>query len=323
VILGFLGRGLATLYARFARAHALVKAAIVIVLGAVLLWNAWAVFIVWTVDDSLPLAIPEARIQPGMSRSVAAAATLVEREARRWTPAAPWFMPASSLGRMPNFQLGIVFAVSQFVTALQERVARFRGSSAMDPDITQALGQLKYDPYAWLWGQGNIVPMSTASSQYLGGVRRLDAYNARLARKDQSTDFNDSGDALRDALDAIASDLGSMSAVLETRTIESNAAWFDGEGRHIFYQAKGRMYAYTAILEGLGVDYGKILALKQLEPQWKALIASMKIGAELAPFLPSNGPQDSSFIPSNLAAQGFYLLRARVKLREISSALQS
>lgn len=297
----------------------------VVIAIVVILVLAWPAGMLWVhkVDDTLPLAVPTEREQPGMSRSVAVLATLVDREARRWTPNAPWFLPASSLTRMPNYQLGILAASAQFANALQEHVARNRGSSSMDPDILQAVGHLKYPGDTWLWGNGNLLPMPTAQAQYRIAVGELDAYNRRLAAHDPNTNFNASGDALVDALDAIASDLGSASEALERRSIESNAAWFDYQARVIFYQTKGRLYTYTVLLNALGQDYHDVLAVKKLEPQWAHLLTSISIGAEMAPWFVCNGPNDSTFIPSTLTSEGFYLLRARTELREITNALHS
>ena len=41
----------------------------------------------------------------------------------------------------------------------------------------------------------------------------------------------------------------------------------------------------------------------------------------LQPLVVVNGRADSQFLPSHLAAQGFYLLRARTQLREIRDIL--
>ncbi len=54
---------------------------------------------------------------------------------------------------------------------------------------------------------------------------------------------------------------------------------------------------------------------------WSQMEASMFEAAELQPGVVVNGDPDSQALPSHLSAQGFFLLRARVQLREIANIL--
>ena len=45
---------------------------------------------------------------------------------------------------MPAYQTGIMSAVGRFTTELRDRVARVRGSSAVDPDLESAAGRINY-----------------------------------------------------------------------------------------------------------------------------------------------------------------------------------
>ena len=53
------------------------------------------------------------------------------------------------------------------------------------------------------------------------------------------------------------------------------------------------------------------------------MLFSLRQAAELDPLIIVNGAPDAAFMPSHLPAQGFYLLRARTQLREISNVLQN
>ena len=53
-----------------------------------------------------------------------------------------------------------------------------------------------------------------------------------------------------------------------------------------------------------------------------ALKLSFRIASQLDPWIVWDGYLDGLLIPNHLAAQGFYLLRARTQLREISNILQ-
>jgi hypothetical protein len=71
----------------------------------------------------------------------------------------------------------------------------------------------------------------------------------------------------------------------------------------------------------LGLDYAKVLGERELTNAWAKMLESLRHAAELSPLIVANGMPDSQFVPSHLAAQGFYLLRARTKIREITNIL--
>ncbi len=48
---------------------------------------------------------------------------------------------------------------------------------------------------------------------------------------------------------------------------------------------------------------------------------TFRVAAQLDPWVVWNGYPDALLIPNHLLAQGFYLLRARTQLREISNIL--
>ena len=51
------------------------------------------------------------------------------------------------------------------------------------------------------------------------------------------------------------------------------------------------------------------------------MIASLRTAATLHPLVIVNGRPDGQLAPSHLAVQGFYLLRARTQMREITNIL--
>ena len=53
----------------------------------------------------------------------------------------------------------------------------------------------------------------------------------------------------------------------------------------------------------------------------KQLVDNMFVAAELQPWWVVNGRPDSQFWPSHLASQGFFLLRARTQMREVTNVL--
>lgn len=272
-----------------------------------------------TIADELEFQPGQDYAVDGGSKAVATAAALVAREANRWSPNKPWLHPASGLDNMPNYQLGILYASSRFAIELGDALGRTRGSSAIDPDLDRAAGLLKYDGTIWYWGSGNFVPTATADSQYIQGVEALVSYNRRLASGEATYDRR--ADNLIAFLDRVASDLGSASAALDERALQSNAGYFDTRADDLFYNIKGRLYGYGLILRDIGSDFASVIAEKQSTALWEQMMTSLSTAAVMDPLIVSNGKQDGLFVPSHLASQGFYLLRARTQLKELTDTL--
>ncbi len=269
-------------------------------------------------DDPAFQPGPDYTVEGG-SLAVATAAAVVAREVDRWAPNKPFWHPAALLDNMPNYQLGLLYAVSRFAVEMGDQLGRMRGSSAIDPDLDRAAGLLKYDGRIWYWGQGNIVPTAPAQDQYEKAVLSLLAYNVRLARGDAVYDRR--ADNLIAFLDRVAADLGSASAALERRASESNAGYFDTKADDLFYNIKGRLYGYYLLLRDVGQDFAAVIADKQASGIWQQMLENLRVAAVMDPLIVANGHQDGFAVPSHLSAQGFYLLRARTQLREVADAL--
>ncbi|MDX2145079.1 MAG: DUF2333 family protein [Rhodospirillaceae bacterium] len=273
-----------------------------------------------TIDDDVDMqAAPEFTVEGG-SRAVAIVATMVSQQTEYWAPNKPFWMPAAALDNMPNYQMGIVYAVSRFAVELGDYLGRVRGSSGMDPNLDRATGLFKYDATTWYWGQGNILPMPTAESRYREAVAALMTYNRAVAAGQANYDRR--ADNLIAFLDRVAADLGSASASLDARAGETGAGFFDTQADDVFYDVKGRLFAYHMILREIGVDFEQVIREKQATAIWNNMLASLRTAAEMSPLIVANGAQDSMVVPSHLSALGFYLLRARTQIREATDGLQ-
>ena len=281
----------------------------------------FGVGMIWynTIADDLDFQPSTTYVFEGGSMAVSTAAALVAREAERWAPNKPWLHPAAGLDNMPNYQLGILYSASRFAVELGDALGRTRGSSSIDPDLDRAAGLLKYDGTIWYWGSGNLVPTATADSQYLQGVAALLSFNQRLASG--SATYDRRADNLISFLDRVTSDLGSASAALGERSLQSNAGYFDLRADDVFYNIKGRLYGYSLILRDIGADFGSVIAEKQASSIWEQMMASLRTAAEMSPPIVANGTGDGMVAPSHLLAQGFYLLRARTQMKEVTDAL--
>jgi hypothetical protein len=92
------------------------------VLAVVLLYYPVGMIWVHKIDDDIAFA--PADVPEGGSRAVALAAGLIDREINRnrWTANDPFFMPGWALDNMPNYQLGLVSALSRFAIEMTDQI---------------------------------------------------------------------------------------------------------------------------------------------------------------------------------------------------------
>lgn len=302
----------------------LLRAAMVLggIVVAVLLYYGIGALWVHNVDDDpdfgTELAVPDQA-----SRAVAVLAALIEREVdqHEWVANDPPFMPGYVLDNMPAFQMGMMTAIGRFTTELRDRLARIRGSSAVDTDLESAAGRINYPGDVWIFEWSGMPVQPSSESQYRRGLLDLQRYNERLAQG--SAVLERRADNFMATLDRMSDDLGSVSAALTREVDEGATLGLDFNADNLFYNTKGKLYAYYLILRELGNDFANVIRERNLEASWNELLYSARLGATLHPWLVSNGPMDSQATPNHLAAQGFLLLRVRTKLEEIISILQT
>ena len=269
------------------------------------------------IDDDTTLTAPP---PAGGSHAVAIAVRLIERETieNRWTPMDPFFMPSAPLDNMPNFQIGIRDALSRFTIELTDQIGRVRGSSAADEDLELATGYLRYAPDIWdVDLTESVVPRPSSADRYRNAARALAAYNDRLS--EGNAVFERRADNLLATLERFAADIGSASAVIDNSVTDLSA--FSIYADDVFYHTKGRLYGYLMLLRALQADFGNVIAEKQLGSLWAQTMASLEQAATMDPLVVINGSPDAALLPSHLAAQGFYLLRARTQIKEIINVL--
>jgi hypothetical protein len=296
-----------------------VGAVIVVVL---LLYYPIGMVLTHKIDDDINYQIPQALLVKDGSRSVAMAAALIDREVvqNRWVANDPFFMAPSALDNMPNFQQGVVSALARFAFELTDQIGRTRGTSQTDPDLQEAAGQLQYQGTVWIFDLStSLAPTVTSEARYAAAGKALRNYNERLATG--AAVFERRADNLLATLDRFALDLGASSATIDKHITEHSGSLIDLQADDIFYGIKGQTYAYYLLLRELGDDYANVIAERQLTGAWTKMLESMQHAAELSPLVVVNGSPEGQLLPSHLAAQGFYLLRARTKLREITNIL--
>ncbi len=298
----------------------LIRLIAIVVVLIVVLYYPIGMILTHKINDDPDFAAPQ--VDPGASQAVAVAAALMDREVNQtaWPANDPFFMPGAALDNMPNFQIGIRDAVKRFALELQDEIGRNRGTSSADPDLQTAASAFNYAPDVWVWNTGSILPTSSSTDNvYNNGIKALRAYNARLAKGQAA--FERRADNLIGTLDKIGKDLGDRSEKSNQQIDHFSGSWIDFQADDVFYENKGRMYADALILRDLGKDFADILKEKGAQPIWDRMVQSLLEGAELQPWVVINGRPDAMMQPNHLAAQGFYLIRARAQLEELNDVL--
>lgn len=276
-----------------------------------------------TIDDDPNFAPGETEVTVGGSEAVSVATALIRREVdgHGWVANDPFFLPGSVLDNMPNYQQGIVGALAVFSFELKDQIGRTRGSSQVDPDLQEASGLLQYSGTKWRWDfSTSFWPISTSEEQYRKARRALLDYNRRLGENEAV--FERRADNLLATLDRIALDVGSLSAVIDDHLAGGRPFLApDTRADDVFYGVKGRAYAYAMLLRGLRKDFAGIIEDKELVSAWDQMAASLNAVIALDPIVVTNGKPDGWLWPNHLTAQGFYLLRARTQLRELTNIL--
>jgi len=292
----------------------------ILLLAVIVLYYPVGMAITHKINDDANFAAPP--VGAGASQAVAVAAALMDREVNQtdWPANDPFFMPGWALDNMPNYQIGIRDAVKRFALELQDEIGRNRGTSAADPDLQTAASAFNYQPDAWVWNPAtSLMPTATTEEQYGRGIKGLLNYNLRLTQGKAS--FERRADNLLSTLDRIGKDLGAASDRTSRQIDENSGSWIDLHADDVFYQNKGLLYGDALILRDLGKDFADILNEKGTQPIWDRMVSSMLEGAELSPWIVINGRPDALMQPNHLAAQGFYLIRARAQLEELGDVL--
>ena len=271
------------------------------------------------VDADLDFA-PAPQAEVG-SYSVAMAAALIRRETvdNRWTANDPLFFPTAFHDNMPNFQRGVMRAVSRFTMALEDQIGRTRGSSAIDRDLGRAVGLVQYPTDIWMLDfRQSLFPVAPSDSQYRAALEALDAYNGRVALGQAV--FERRADTFVLTLQRMAAEMGSRTAWIDTH-LRRDTFILDGISDDIFYFNKGQVYASYLLLREMGRDFEAVIKQQGLTSVYDQALDSLRMAARQRPLIVMNASGDDSFFANHLYLQGFYIKRAILQLDEVSRVL--
>ena len=278
-----------------------------------------------TGSTTIRISRSRARRRRAAARSVAVAADLIDREinTHRWVANDPFFMPGSLLDNMPNFQQGIIAGA----VALRDRARRpDRPHPRLEPDRsatwTPPPACCRYPGTVWIFDLAtSFAPTASSESQYRRAMAALRDYNQRLAEGQAM--FETRADNLQATLDRIAADIGSSSAALDQqhRRARGLLAGFRRR-RPVLRQQGPPLRLLPAAARARRSTSPRCIRRarpgRRLDARcWTASAPPRRS----SPGSSSTATPDSQLLPSHLASQGFFLLRARTQLREITNIL--
>jgi len=218
-----------------------------------------------------------------------------------------------------SFQRGINQAVRRTATELVDNLGRVRGTSQIDTDLQDARGAIQFDEYTWYFGLRPFGPKTPTPSYYRTAIAKTRAFNDRLAACNAV--FDARADNLIQYLDRVANDIGATSAILKDRAENYNNGWFDTRADDRFWFAYGQLYAYYGLMKGAQADFEDVIKEKHLQNLWDTMDQQFVSALRIQPFIIANGREDGWLLPTHLTTMGFYILRVRSNMVEISNVL--
>jgi hypothetical protein len=223
------------------------------------------------------------------------------------------------LDNKASFQRGVNQAIRRTSVELVDSLGRVRGTSAINPDLQRARGNLQFDESSWYFGYAPFGPKTPTPSYYRASINSLRKFNTDLGNC--SATFDSRADNLIEFIDRITNDLGSTSDILAERSENHNYGWFDMRADDRFWFAYGQLYGYYGILSATGADFSQVLAERNVGTLWADTMRQFQAALKIQPFMISNGREDGWIMPSHLATMGFYILRVRSNLVETRAVL--
>ncbi len=225
----------------------------------------------------------------------------------------PW------LDNKASFQRGMNQTIRRTTVELVEALARVRGTSGINRTLQTARESMQYSESAWYINFSPFGFPPTSQSTYRRAITELRSFNTELENC-QAT-FDSRADNLLEFLDRIANDMGSTSAILRERSENHNGGWFDTRADDRFWFAYGQLYGYYGILSAARADFANTIQEKNIGALWNTMLQQFRAALRIQPAIISNGREDGWIMPTHLATQGFYILRARTNLLEIRDVL--
>ena len=247
---------------------------------------------------------------------------LIRREVqdKLWTPNLPFLFPSYFLDNMPNFQKGLMSAISKTVLALSHsNLLQNENSTANSLHLAAKL--LKYPGDIWLFSPDNrLKPVPSSTTQYKKARKALKNFNLDFINGNIAYDI--SAKNLAGILEPLSKDLYTLAEKTENYIQENAKSFIDTKADDTFYFARGKLYAYELLFKALGLDFKQVLVQTETYAHWTSLIKDLEMAADLNPSFVRNGKLNSSVAPNHLATINYFNIKAYTELESIIHQLK-
>lgn len=241
-------------------------------------------------------------------------ADLIDREVRDniWTPNLPIIFPAYILDNMPNFQIGVIYAIRDTASALKQI---YYQTPEQKQHIQKASVLLKYSPNVWLLSRKSAFSIAPSSNSQYRKARR------ELIRAGEYGPLISTAANFDVLLSQMSSQLTKLIEENENNIAEKSSDWFDFKSDDLFYKNKGYAYAQWQIADSVGNEFKELIVAAEAYNHWTYLINSLRKAAQMNPIIVRNGKIDSSLAPNHLTVQNYFLSRAVVNIEKIRNSI--
>lgn len=246
------------------------------------------------------------------------ASYLIHREVyiNSWTPSLPFVFPASMLDNMPAFQLGIMSAINNTVSTL-EQIEKLEIAATNDKHPLQAAAELlRYPGTIWMFSSDNkLIPAPSSNSQYRKARKQLQKYAQML--NDGRAVYTTDAQSLKAILQKLEQDLINCSTQTDAHIREHSSDFFDFKSDDIFFYEQGKLYGYYILLKAATLDYKDILLQYDVYNLWTSLLRNLQNASEMSPFIIRNATRENFFAPNHLIGLDNYALKASYLAQKI------
>ena len=246
---------------------------------------------------------------------------LINREVHHkiWTPNLPFLFPSYFLDNMPNFQLGLMSAVSRTAYAFG-RLPVTTTSPDIKTEFAEAIELLQYPGSIWLFSpQNKLLPVPSSNTQYKKGRKKLNNFNSEIAAGRAL--INRTAANLAVILKITGQDIDRLLSKTDDHIRETHDSFIDLKSDDIFYFDLGKLYGYAQIFKALGRDYKNILVKRDVYLQWTMMLSFLERASDLNPAIIRNGKLNASFAPNHLVTINYFAARAVNLLNDIVNKL--
>lgn len=250
------------------------------------------------------------------SAGVEMMALLIDREVNQnlWVANLPAFFPSSYLDNMPNFQIGLMQSLAEIAKTLPKQI---KCLETRDEQSMKNIGELlEYPANVWIFAnEDNLKIAPSSSRQYRKALKRLRNLSDDLRQK--KCLFRGDEKSLSVLLAVIEKGFGESIANLDEYMEKESDSRMNTKVDDVFYFNVGKIYAYALVLKKFGIDYQKVLEIKNINQEWNILFDNLRKAFEIAPKSVVNAKLNDATKANHLVYLGYYIAKARYILMEI------